>query len=28
MVSKADVQATIDLLAAYIADPGDMNYNL
>ncbi len=28
MVNKADVQATIDLLAAYIADPGDMNYCL
>jgi len=28
MVNKADVQATIDLLAAYIADPGDMDYTL
>jgi tetrahedral aminopeptidase len=28
MVHKADVQATIDLLAAYIADPGDMDYSL
>jgi endoglucanase len=28
MVNKADVQATIDLLAAYIAEPGDMNYIL
>lgn len=28
MVNKGDVQAVIDLLAAYIADPGDMNYNL
>ncbi|MBM3326272.1 MAG: M42 family metallopeptidase [Calditrichaeota bacterium] len=28
MVHKEDVQATIDLLAAYIANPGDMDYNL
>ncbi len=28
MVHKDDIQATIDLLAAYIADPGDTNYNL
>lgn len=28
MVHKDDVQATIDLLAAYIADPGDMDYRL
>ncbi len=28
MVHKEDVQATIDLLAAYLSDPGDMNYLL
>lgn len=28
MVHKGDVQATIDLLAAYIAEPGDMDYVL
>ncbi len=28
MVNLADVQATIDLLAAYIAEPGDMDYSL
>lgn len=28
MVHKDDVQATIDLLAAYISDPGDMDYVL
>jgi len=28
MVHKNDVQATIDLLAAYIADPGEMDYRL
>jgi len=28
MVHKGDVQATIDLLAAYISDPGDMDYIL
>ncbi len=28
MVNKDDVQATIDLLAAYIAQPGDMDYTL
>lgn len=28
MVNRDDVQATIDLVAAYIADPGDMDYRL
>ncbi len=28
MVHKEDVQATTDLLAAYLASPGDMDYNL
>lgn len=28
MVHKEDIQATIDLLAAYLNDPGDMNYQL
>jgi len=28
MVNKEDVQRTIDLLAAYIADPGEMDYRL
>ena len=27
-VHKDDVQATIDLLAAYLSDPGDMDYRL
>ncbi|MFN3821772.1 MAG: hypothetical protein ACK4OO_05510 [bacterium] len=28
MVHKGDIQATIDLLAAFLEDPGDLNYQL